>query len=52
MGNSRLGAVLILAISGNKLGFQSKKGKKMEIYSDRLPHRAFLFSPNSLKKPI
>ena len=36
---------------GNKISFRAKKGKKMHIYSDRLPHRAFLFSPNSLNNP-
>jgi hypothetical protein len=30
--------------------FYGEKGKKVKNYSDRLPHGAFLFSPNSLNK--
>jgi hypothetical protein len=31
-------------------GFPIQKKEKSKKYSDRLPHRAFLFSPNSLNK--
>jgi hypothetical protein len=31
-------------------GFSIQKKEKSKKYSDRLPHRAFLFSPNSLNK--
>ena len=41
----------LLEKTGTKLDFQSKNKKKSKKYSDRLPHGAFLFSPNSLNNP-
>ena len=41
------------ALSGcdrRRVGFFIQKKKKSKKYSDRLPHGAFLFSPNSLNK--
>ncbi len=32
------------------VGFSIQKKEKSKKYSDRLPHGAFLFSPNSLNK--
>jgi hypothetical protein len=34
----------------HQAGFSIQKKEKSKKYSDRLPHGAFLFSPNSLNK--
>ena len=34
------------------VGFSIQKKEKSKKYSDRLPHGAFLFSPNSLNNPV
>jgi hypothetical protein len=36
----------------HQAGFSILKQEKSKKYSDRLPHGAFLFSPNSLNNPV
>ena len=40
----------LLGVDRRQAGFFFKKKEKSKKYSDRLPHGAFLFSPNSLNK--
>ena len=40
----------LLGCDRRRVGFSIQKKEKSKKYSDRLPHGAFLFSPNSLNK--
>ena len=40
----------LLGCDRRRAGFSNQKKEKSKKYSDRLPHGAFLFNPNSLNK--